>query len=78
MRLTEIGANQTLMTMENGTIVLFSYSSPVAAFIPGRGYVRSENLYGLAAIRHVNDWIKDKDCSIVEQSVIDDLVRGWK
>ena len=43
MQLTPIAANQTEIETDNAR-VFFSYRTPVAAYVFGRGYVRTEQL----------------------------------
>ena len=58
MKVKSIAANQTEITLANGTIVFVSYETPVAAFIPGRGIVRSEQYYSRTTSKHVNQFIQ--------------------
>jgi hypothetical protein len=73
MRIRNIGSNQTQLELSNGTHILFSYETPVAAFIPGKGYVRSSKKYSVTTSKHVNAWA-GKDASPVPQSEIDALM----
>jgi hypothetical protein len=54
-----IGANQTEITLGSGVTVLVSYQTPVAAFISGRGYLRTTG-WRQTTSRHINQWIGDK------------------
>jgi hypothetical protein len=74
MRLSVIGSNQTLLYLKDGTVVLYSYKTPVAAYIPGKAYVRTSTHYSLTTQRHIQGWVKD--CDIVEQEFLDNLVSG--
>ena len=56
MRLTPIAANQTEIETADARI-FFSYSTPVAAYIFGEGYVRSEDFFSVTTSRHINKWI---------------------
>jgi hypothetical protein len=55
MKLNHIGSNQTLVTTASA-VVLFSYSTPVAAFINGE-YYRTEKNWSKTTTRHINSWI---------------------
>ena len=54
--LTPIAANQTEVETANARI-FFSYKTPVAAYVFGRGFVRTENFYSTTTSRHINKWI---------------------
>jgi len=76
MKVNSIGSNQTEITLSNGTIVLVSYSTPVACFIPGEGYYRTEQKWSVTTSKHINAWIKDVDSPVLlrPQSFFDELV----
>lgn len=46
MKLNPVGSNQAEIEYEDGTTVLFSCSTPVAAFVPGRGGLCTSTKYG--------------------------------
>tara|TARA_B100000609_G_C17137574_1_gene393671 strand:- start:594 stop:833 length:240 start_codon:yes stop_codon:yes gene_type:complete len=56
LRLTPIAANQTEVETADARI-FFSYKTPVAAYVFGRGFVRTENFYSTTTSRHINKWI---------------------
>ena len=61
-----------------GIIVLFSYSTAVAAFLPGRGVIRTKTKYSMTTTKHINQWIEAEfspnvTITEVEQSEIDGL-----
>lgn len=56
-------ASATEIELENGTTVLVSYSTPVAAFIPGRGYVQSEAHYSRTTSGHISKFLRRHGCS---------------
>ena len=45
---------QSLINLDDGRIVCLSYGVPVAAFVPGRGYVRTATRYSVTSSRHAN------------------------
>ena len=59
MKLTPIAANQTELELTNGTQVFFSYKTPVAAYCPLRGYIRTAKYWSVTTSRHINKWLKD-------------------
>lgn len=68
IKLKTIGPNQTELNFDDGLVVFFSYETPVAAFISGRGYIRSEEKYSKTTTKHVNQWL-DKQGIISPQNV---------
>ena len=79
MKVQPIGSNQTQVSLADGTEVLFSYSTPVAALVPGKGWMRTERTHSVTTTKHVNRWLLDKvgrlDCiPAVDQWEIDKLI----
>ena len=76
MNLTPIAANQTEVETKNARI-FFSYKTPVAAYIFGEGFVRSEEFFSVTTSRHINKWIgvdsKTDTTRQVPQSLLDNL-----
>ena len=54
MKINPIGSNQTLVTMENGVEILFSYQTAVAGFVSGIGYIRTNEKYSTTTSKHIN------------------------
>jgi len=74
MRIQNIGSNQTVITLANGNQILVSYSVPVAAFIVGRGYIKTEQYYSKTTSKHINKWTGAKDAPTMPQSFFDSLL----
>ena len=82
MQLTPIASNMTEVETSKAR-VLFSYRTPVAAYVFGRGYVKTEKKRSVTTSRHINKWM-DMDMPItgtvavtpekVEQTYLDNLV----
>ena len=53
MKLNVVGSNQTELVKADGTTVFFSYSTPVAVFVPGRGALCSSTKYSGTTSKHV-------------------------
>jgi hypothetical protein len=53
--LQPLGPNRNVVHIGDSA-VLFSYSTPVAAFIPGKGFVATDRNYSTTTSRHVNQW----------------------
>ena len=62
MKLKPIGSNQTQLTMGD-VEVLFSYETPVAAYLPERGYLKTSKWWSKTTTRHINKWC---DCYVGE------------
>lgn len=73
MKLRNIASNMTEVETSNGTRILFSYATPVAAWVPRGGYIRTSNFYSATTTRHINKWIDGTDYHLASQQMIDDL-----
>ena len=75
MKLTPIAANQNEVEFTNGTQVFFSYKTPVAAYCPSRGYIRTANWFSSTTTRHMNKWLDGVTrVTEVPQTVLQELV----
>ena len=81
MNIKPIGSNQTEARLDNGTVVLFSYSTPVAAYNlrphdrGGFAGVKVNRRYSNTTTRHINAWGADK-FSPVSQAILNGLASG--
>ena len=73
MKLTPIAANQTSVTFNDGTEVFFSYKTPVAAYLPEKGYVKTEKFYSETTSRHINKYLPTKDVPTVSETFLKQL-----
>ena len=73
MQLTPIASNLTEVETSEARI-LFSYRTPVAAYVFGRGYVRTEKWWSVTTSRHINKWIGNCTTKEVSQTYLDNLV----
>ncbi len=73
MKLTPIATNQTQVEFKDGTQVFFSYKTPVAAFIPQKGYIRTATKWSVTTTRHINKWLDGVIADVVDQSILDNL-----
>jgi hypothetical protein len=60
MRIMPAGNNMTELESVDGTTVLFSYTTPVAAFAPGVGFIKTEEFFSVTTTKHINKWIGKK------------------
>jgi hypothetical protein len=77
MKVQPIGSNQTEVSLADGTEVLISYQTPVAALVPGRGWIRTATKWSATTTKHVNAWLR-KNCggtvTEVDQWELDQLI----
>lgn len=75
MKIKSIAANQTEVTLSNGDILLISYSTPVAAFVSGRGILRTNKKWSSTTTKHINQFIArnapNATATMVEQEELD-------
>ena len=76
MKLTPIAANQNEIQFTNGTQVFFSYKTPVAAYCPSRGYIRTATKWSSTTSRHINKWLEGVTAIEVNQEELNNLVAG--
>ena len=78
MQLTPIASNMTEIETSEARI-LFSYRTPVAAYIFGEGFVKTDQFWSVTTSRHINKWLKDghedlPECKEIPQARLDSLV----
>jgi hypothetical protein len=75
MKLNPIGSNQTEIECADGSTVLYSYKTPVAVFVPGRGALVTKTKYSVTTSRHINAAVERWSATrhAVEQAEIDKL-----
>lgn len=73
MKIKPVGSNMTELQLDD-VHVLFSYETPVAACIFGKGFVRTEKWYSQTTTRHINKWLDGVDAPEVPQAFIDALI----
>jgi hypothetical protein len=73
MKLNNLGVNQVEITKSDGTVVFFSYNTPVAAFVPGVGYIRTEKHWSSTTSKHINKWLDGRPAPTFPQSYFDSL-----
>ena len=77
MQLTPIASNMTEVETSEARI-LFSYRTPVAAYVFGEGYVRTEKWWSVTTSRHINKWLDlryGETAKEVSQTYLDNLVQ---
>ena len=74
MQLTPIASNMTEVETSEARI-LFSYRTPVAAYVFGEGFVRTEKWFSVTTSRHINKWLDGGTAKEVAQTYLDKLVQ---
>lgn len=60
MNLKPIASNMTEVTLNDGTCILFSYKTPVAAMkADWKTAVKTSKKWSNTTTRHINKWLKD-------------------
>ena len=76
MQLRPIAANQTELTLSDGTQVFFSYRTPVAA-LTDNGYERTSKKWSVTTSRHINKWLDGVLAKEQPQEYFDSLCAGF-
>ena len=74
MKLIPLGSNKNTVRFNDGTEVFFSYQTPVAAYVPTQGYMRTTQRYSVTTTKHINQWLNGADVEMVDQEFINGLV----
>lgn len=81
MEIKQLGSNQTLLIMTDGSEVLFSYETPVAGRtnkeLPGHtgGYFKTDKKWSITTSKHINKYLEGVNATIVDQNSINNLVK---
>ena len=74
MQLRPIASNMTQLDLADGTSVLFSYKTPVAAYLSDQAkYVRTATKWSGTTSRHINKWLEGVNATTVDQEILDAL-----
>ena len=74
MQLLPIASNQNQLNLNDGTQVFFSYKTPVAAYVPELGYVRTVKKWSSTRSRPINKWLDGVIAIEIDQQFLYDLV----
>lgn len=80
MKLTKISNNAHTLLLADGTEILFSYETPVAAFVHNFGlnrsrWIKTEVSYSRTTSKHINAFLPDTEKALtVSQSTFDSLL----
>jgi hypothetical protein len=80
MKLYPLGNNKTQVTLNNGTAILFSYMTPVAACLSnGGGFIYTSHKWSKTTTKHISQWMGTNKMAIAAekpQEYFDNLVKG--
>ena len=75
MKLKPYGSNMTTLELNGGTVILFSYSTPVAGYhMENHEFFKTNEWYSSTTTRHINKYLDGANAAIIEQSEIDSMV----
>ena len=70
--LKNLGSNKVEITKADGTIVFYSYNTPVAARVNGE-YLRTSRRFSVTTSKHINQWLDGIKAEEKEQAFFDAL-----
>lgn len=62
----------------NGAHILFSYSTPVGAYIPGLGWLETERKYSRTTTKHVSQWLGRNNYPHTTKTTETELVQQFR
>lgn len=68
----------TVIENKDGTLVLFSYNTPVACYLPhpcgelSAGWYRTSKKWSRTTSKHINAWVP-RDAMAIDQHILDSL-----
>lgn len=64
------GRDPVVLEYRDGTRLLFSYETPVAAYVPGEGFIATNEAVTPTTARRIRDWIGSASFRDVDQADI--------
>jgi len=71
-RINVIGSNQTEIKQSNGTIIFYSYNTPVVALFDGKWY-KTNKKWSNTTSKHINKYLDGINALETDQSFFDNL-----
>lgn len=75
MKLTPIASNMTELRLNDGTMVLFSYRTPVACAVNGT-FFRTSYKWSRTTSKHINKWLCGSKAEEKPQEYFDNITGG--
>jgi hypothetical protein len=81
MKLKQLASNMTELELADGTIVLFSYETPVSCILPTGQYCRTLKKWSVTTSKHIGKWYNFRDYNAetraeMPQEFFNNLVQG--
>lgn len=73
MKLDPIGINMTVLSLDSGVEVLFSYKTPVAAQLEDGTFCRTDKRWSVTTSKHISKWLAGARAEVKPQSFFDGL-----
>jgi len=70
MKLHRISATETELHRGND-VVFFSYDTPVAYFLSGVGYFRTDKTFSQSTSKHICKWLRGFKAEVVPQATVE-------
>lgn len=64
------GRDPVVLEYRDGTRLLFSYETPVAAYVPGKGFIVTQANVSATTARRIKDWVGSASFRDVDQADI--------
>jgi hypothetical protein len=81
MKLKRVGASSTEVQLNPDTLVLFSYETPVACHITGKGFMRTAAFHSRTTSKHIGQFVarhggRKENVTEKPQAYFDSLTSG--
>ena len=70
MEMKRTGPNTTIIQTAGGDRIFFSYSEPVAAWIVGRGFIKTDKFFSVTTSKHINQFLAGSAAEAVDHAEI--------
>ena len=77
MQVRPVGPNQTVITLPNQDEVFFSYQTPVAGWVCGKGFWRTTERFSTTTSRHVGRYANTANVRDLSPEQTAELLAGY-
>ena len=77
MKIKQLGSNQTLVVFPNEDEVFYSYETPVAGWICGKGYWISERKYSRTTSKHVSRYANTANVRVLNDEQVTETLTSY-
>ena len=78
MQLRQLGSNQSSLNFADGKEIFFSYETPVAAYLPSKGYVKTSQKWSRTTSRHINNFSTAYVCEYPQEFFNSLIDENWE